>query len=867
MKQSILLSLFVFIFFKVGAQNQSVSGVVLHGDTKLPVSEAHVFIPNTSFQTFTDSLGQYSLNNIPLGEWKLVFAKRGFKLIQKEAILKGGIPISISSTIYEIENDQQKELKPSKIKKARADFESLIKGGTKNENLVIVNPEVVSYFTDMETGEIWAKTKDQLIVQNLDLGYVVSVWLNSPINISQPITEGELLLAFFEMDFGTLEEKDFFNTNRVEAYQNSLTYELRRLIGEKGDSLELLPTNQEGEFLIKVVSPFQFSVNPNKSVEFKGEGIRIRSNGTVVKTNLLRMEGFPFSDSPLGQLPIDFNFDRALALNEIEKSPEALQEKIFLHTDKDIYLIGEELYFKAYLQLGNPMLIDEASQVLHIEIVDPSGYSMIHKVFPLVNGVADGKIFLSPELNTKDFIVKAYTLWGANYGIESEFYKPIQVLGSLWETNNTIQETRSERVKLFADKEAYQSKDSVTLNVMVNNSKGAIAAANLSLSVVKKNGVYFKNLSNENYVTYFSNDLNSTSVDTSSFSFEKEFGLTIKGQIVDKKDQISKSKLEVLVDGLLDKRELSPDQNGQFLLKGIHKEGEFSVLVKGIDAKGLPIEGVELGLMSSINHPDPLTLEFPSVQTLDTRPKGVDSLMSAYLELREGEILLDAVEVEDVKESGFGTMPYGKPQQVLEMDGVFLSGDTQQFIYSFSNRVGFKVAGVPPMILNQRGAQPGPPLILLNGSPITSITGPTIGSDPGDEQFRALQSINVFNIERVEVIKSVAVAYGDAGKYGVINIITKTSKDRENDVNTFEEFKLMGLEQSAVEAINNFDSESHTIFWDPNVRISSNQTSTSIKFKLPDDPGPFWVLVNGLNSSGEPVSGRFLLNQNQLSDN
>lgn len=864
MKQSFLGLFFILFVSQLFAQKGSFSGKIIDRRTQEPIPECHVFIPNTTFQAYTDSLGDFSIKGIPIGPWEVFAVKNGFEILSQNIQIIQSKNEMNQWEILPKEHSNLDELKDSKIKKAKEQFESRIGIETKESELVLINPEVLIFFEKDGSSDVWVDFSDVLLVQNLKTGYLISVRLKEPQNLAEIFDPSDVLLSFLELDLGSVDEKNLINSNRVEAYQNSPIYAIRKLLGEQSKEIKLSPTGQEGEFILQAKSPIEIKESGQnfRALAFEGEGLEIRANGSPVYPELLITQGFPSSNFPMKSLPLDFDYDVAIALDEVDRSLEALQERVFIHTDKDIYMMGEQLLFKAYLLMGNPLLMDEASKVLHVEIVDPTGYSMLHKVFPIENGKSSGAIFLGPELNTKDFIVKAYTLWGANYGADFEYYKPIQVMSSLWKVGNNTIEPKTEGIVVFSDKQTYQSQDSITLNVVVNNQKGSIAAANLSVAVVQGNGIHYMNSTDDLLTDFLKFNPQIDQVDSSSFDFDKEYGLTLKGKVNDSLPQINKAKVEVMIDNFMDKRELSPDFLGEFYLKGLHKEGEFAVLVKGTSPDGKrPLREIVLELVSPKSQFDFSNFDFGRVQSLSKRSQEVDSLISEYLKVREGEILLDAVEVEDKKEDDFGAMPYGRAERTYEMDGVYLSGDTQQFIYSFANRTGFRVGGIPPMIINARGAVGGPPLILLNGAPITPVTGPTLGSDGGQAQYRALQSINVFNIKKIEVIKSVVPAYGDAGKYGVINIITKSGTEMAADINTYQEFKLMGLEKLSYGAKTDFESDNPTIYWNPNVGISSTQTSATLKFKLPENLGPFWVIVNGVNSSGEPVSGRFLMNK------
>ncbi|MBN3580897.1 carboxypeptidase-like regulatory domain-containing protein [Algoriphagus aestuarii] len=869
MRKQLFLWTFFLISCQAWSQNSSIVGTVEDVETADALLRAHIFIPGTTYQTFSDSSGKFNLKGIPPGSWELVAAKDGFKISSVSLKLTGSSQSEANFSLTEKTKLFGDELKNSQRKKLTETWLELMLGSNVNpKELILVNPEVLFFYKD-DTGSFWVDFSDVLIVQNLKNGYLISVWLKEPQNLDQMFDPNDLYLSYFEMDFKSEEEINFVQANRIRTYENSLVYVLRELIGGNPEKINLVSTDQDGEFFLEMLSP-QEIVEPgieDKVIAFDGEGILIRKNGVPVYPEQLKTKGFPNEGNQFLQLPFDFNFERSSAIQSIERSANNLQERVFLHTDKDIYLMGENLFFKAYLLVGAPILKAESSKVLHVEILDPSGYSMIHKVFPLENGMASGQISLTPQFNSRDFIVKAYTLWSANYGEDFEYYKPIQVYTGTIEPEEKNVEGSAEGLVLFMDKESYQKEDSVTMNLQVNNAKGAITAANLSVSVIGEESFLDMIPEQNDLVSFARMNPQVGDIAIDSFPFEKEYGFTLKGKILDDNTFLDKSYVELLVDGFLDKRVLKANRDGEFYLDGIQKTGEFSVLIKALSNMGKPLENFELELVRSPNNPNLSKEFFPDLASSSDPLARIDSLQKSFYALREDEILLDEVEVEDKRERDLRSMPFGRPQSVLEMEGVFLTGDTQQFIYSIANRLGLITGGIPPMILNRRGPSAGPPLILLNGAPITGILGPTIGSDPGEEQFRALQAINVFNIERIELIKTIVVAYGDGGRFGVLNIVTKTGINAGSNDRPYQEFKLDGFVDPQPVSDPLYTFPSSTYYWNPEVIINPNQTSAKLKFKLPKNSGSFWVIVNGVNASGEPVAGRFLINRKNLGSN
>lgn len=90
------------------------------------------------------------------------------------------------------------------------------------------------------------------------------------------------------------------------------------------------------------------------------------------------------------------------------------QEKIFVQTDKETYLAGESIWFKAWCTIENmPTFL---SRILYIEISDVNGKVIEKKMYRLDSlSSADGVIDINKDLATGSYSFNAYTLWMLNY--------------------------------------------------------------------------------------------------------------------------------------------------------------------------------------------------------------------------------------------------------------------------------------------------------------------------------------------------------------------------------------------------------------------------------------------------------------------
>src|SRR5688572_465070 len=83
------------------------------------------------------------------------------------------------------------------------------------------------------------------------------------------------------------------------------------------------------------------------------------------------------------------------------------QETIHLHTDKDIYRPGDNIWFKAYLLNDNkPSLL---SSNLYATLYDATGRMIAHKQFPVFDGIANGDFIISDSIDQKALQLRVFT--------------------------------------------------------------------------------------------------------------------------------------------------------------------------------------------------------------------------------------------------------------------------------------------------------------------------------------------------------------------------------------------------------------------------------------------------------------------------
>ncbi len=113
-------------------------------------------------------------------------------------------------------------------------------------------------------------------------------------------------------------------------------------------------------------------------------------------------------------------------------------EKVYLHTDRDIYTQGEDIWFKAYLVDGQNHKPINYSHNLYVELISPGlKITMLH-VLRMENGLGNGDFKLPDTLSTGLYRIRAYTNWMRNFGDKFVFEKNVSIVNTSGKKATTL---------------------------------------------------------------------------------------------------------------------------------------------------------------------------------------------------------------------------------------------------------------------------------------------------------------------------------------------------------------------------------------------------------------------------------------------
>jgi hypothetical protein len=101
------------------------------------------------------------------------------------------------------------------------------------------------------------------------------------------------------------------------------------------------------------------------------------------------------------------------------------QEKIFIHTDQNVYLSGQTAWYKAYaIAYGS---LSTLSKIVYVRLSDASGKLVKEDKLPVRNSTAYGNIYMPDSLRTGWYQLHAFTAWMLNFDQEDFYHQNIYI--------------------------------------------------------------------------------------------------------------------------------------------------------------------------------------------------------------------------------------------------------------------------------------------------------------------------------------------------------------------------------------------------------------------------------------------------------
>lgn len=531
-----------------------------------------------------------------------------------------------------------------------------------------------------------------------------------------------------------------------------------------------------------------------------------------------------------------------------QTSGKSLYERIYLQTDKDMYLSGELVWLKllASTPEGQPL---NFSKIGYVELLD-ANVSQTQLKVELSDGVGNGSLVIPTALPTGYYRLVAYTRYMRNempvplfekvIGIINPFVQQDQKTLSVGEPTNILPAQKVQNTISVSNQNSYHTRNLVELklNQLPKN------IHSLSVSVAAKD---FVSIFPSENVTQWQQKIQNQQLRPLSDKYLAEYeGHIILGKLIEES-----TGQEAVYDEHMMPFVSLPGENIRLFAGKTEKDGSVQFFTKKINGSKEVVSSL------SGNNADKYRVDIESPLILDHTKKQLPPLeLAGYQE----KLLQRSMAVQVLYsymndslnrlESTESLFRYS-PDRLYIMDEYTKFATMQEVITEFVTFVRFRTLYGQRYLSTFRediGYSSGNTLVLLDGIPIFN--------------HEIIFKYNPLNIERIETYFDRYV-YGDKWYDGIIHFITRNRNypDLKPDPAT-RFFSYDGTQKRRVFYSPVYGTEAnrssrlpdfrHTLYWNPDIK-TENKNSVSIPFYTSDLKGEYQVIVEGLTDDGKPV--------------
>ena len=110
-----------------------------------------------------------------------------------------------------------------------------------------------------------------------------------------------------------------------------------------------------------------------------------------------------------------------------EYNSKNFEEELFLQTDRDLYIVGEQVWFKIYKINALTHKPNNVSKVVYLELLNGAGYPVVQIKLKVERKSESASFNLPETLSSGNYLLRAYTNWMKNYSEKDFSFKPITI--------------------------------------------------------------------------------------------------------------------------------------------------------------------------------------------------------------------------------------------------------------------------------------------------------------------------------------------------------------------------------------------------------------------------------------------------------
>ena len=538
---------------------------------------------------------------------------------------------------------------------------------------------------------------------------------------------------------------------------------------------------------------------------------------------------------------------------------EALRntEQIYMFTDRNIYSVNEHINFRAFYSRDKDASPEISSRVLYVELIPPSGISVSKGKYHLDADGCSGYLSVPPDIPTGNYFLRSYTTWMRNFGPGHFSYVPLKIINpfktDLVQTrnNNSLPDEpepssyHSSDIICRPDRSAYSPGEEVEIEVIPDGSHENFTGG-FCLTVIPEG--LSDNLSGP------LNTFGSFSPEDFTFDHLPEIrGITLSGSVIKSGDGSPETRsrlhFSILGEQAPDYLSVFTDELGRFIITIPERTGTLDFFV----AHEKPDERKTEIRITQDFVADPVPFRVIPFQ-LSAKEKKAAERMALNMQLSSfyGKGVPDPQPARPTET----VVPfYGIPDQVINFDDFVMLPTMVEVFENIVPDVLVMYSHGEPYVRIGSISRTIAPLILVDGIPIFDQ--------------KALFSLEPSRIRKIELITDPYLK-GEA-IFGGVLILTSLKGDMASI--DLPEGSYFFDYQAYDQGDRYFDkSEGHdlpggqemvsgrvpdtrnTVFWTDNLDILPGKKEV-VRFFAPEQSGEYRVIVRGVSSEGNAVSG------------
>jgi hypothetical protein len=172
------------------------------------------------------------------------------------------------------------------------------------------------------------------------------------------------------------------------------------------------------------------------------------------------------------------------------------REEIYIHTDRQDYVAGEDVWFSIYLIDRQTSKLSGSGKIAYFEILNPENRPVAQKRIGLENGFGPGQILLPDTISSGIYTLRAYTNWMKNFMPENCFIQRLIIhnplTGKSFKINRELKSnkgniTRTEATGLVAE---IDKQNQENIRIIINSTRDfRLVGGNTCYLFVQTHGV------------------------------------------------------------------------------------------------------------------------------------------------------------------------------------------------------------------------------------------------------------------------------------------------------------------------------------------------------------------------------------------